>query len=168
MECLYLSEEKLIPVSGQPNQVFVWETIGMTKETLDVEHLFTLNLDVSDGARVVKNGPQGTRLVASVGGGTFSGVRLNGTVVPPGGDWVTSRNNKTMQLDVRLLLITDDDVPILMQYKGIGNLETGTVTSAPQFETGGERYLWLNDVQAIGKGTLGSDGGVSYEIYSVV
>ena len=65
-------------------------------------------------------------------------------------------------------MITDDDVPILMQYKGIGNLETGTVTSAPQFETGGERYLWLNDVQAIGKGTLGSDGGVSYEIYLVV
>lgn len=48
----------MIPVSGQPNQVFVWETRGMTKETLDVEHLFTLNLDVSDGARVVKNGPQ--------------------------------------------------------------------------------------------------------------
>jgi len=148
--------------------VFVWETSDMAKQTLDVEHLFTLSLDVADKARVVKNGPQGTRIVASVGGGTFVGERLNGTVVPPGGDWVTSRNNKTMQLDVRLLLITDDDVPILMQYKGIGNLATGTVTSAPQFETGGERYLWLNDVQAIGKGTLGSDGGVSYEIYSVV
>jgi hypothetical protein len=37
---------------------------------------------------------------------------------------------------------------------------------APTFETGDERYAWLNSIQAVGKGTL--DGSaVHYDWYEV-
>jgi hypothetical protein len=41
-----------------------------------------------------------------------------------------------------------------------------TAYAAPRFETGDERYAWLNKVQAIGKGRL--DGTtLTYEWYEV-
>ena len=90
----------------------------MALEQLDVEHLFTLDLQVAEGAQIIKGGPHGTRIIAEVAGGTFAGERLNGTVVSPGGDWVTARADRNIQLDVRLTLVTDDNAVILMQYKG--------------------------------------------------
>ena len=38
---------------------------------------------------------------------------------------------------------------------------------APLFETGDERYAWLNSVQAIGLGSAEA-GGVDYEVYAVL
>ena len=139
----------------------------MVNEQLDVEHLFTLDLQVAEGVKVLKDGPHGTRIIAEVEGGTFAGDRLNGGVVSPGGDWVTARADRSIQLDVRLTLITDDDAVILVQYKGIGDPSSGVARSAPQFETGDERYLWLNNVQGVGIGQLHPGGGVTYEVYAL-
>ena len=36
----------------------------------------------------------------------------------------------------------------------------------PLFETGDERYAWLNTIVAVGKGRTG-DGGVIHEIFAV-
>jgi hypothetical protein len=139
----------------------------MAIEQLDVEHLFTLDLQVAEGPQIIKSGPHGTRIIAEVAGGTFTGERLNGSVVSPGGDWVTARADRNIQLDVRLTLVTDDDAVILMQYKGIGEPAVGVARSAPQFETGDERYAWLNNVQGVGIGQLHQGGGVTYEVYSL-
>ena len=64
----------------------------MATDSLPVEHLFTMRPD-ADLARatVIKRGPHGTRVSAGVTGGTFEGPRLRGRIVPPGGDWPTSR-----------------------------------------------------------------------------
>ncbi len=142
----------------------------MTATALDVEFLFTLTAQVAvpRHARLV-GGPQGTRVAADVTGGTFAGPRLTGTVATPGGDWVTMRANGTLQLDVRLLLVTDDGASLLMQYKGIGTPNgdgSNAVRTAPLFETGDERYAWLNDVQAVGIG-VSVKGSVTYEVYAL-
>ena len=42
-----------------------------------------------------------------------------------------------------------------------------TVYVAPRFETGDERYAWLNRIQAVGMGTLNEDLSVDYEWYEV-
>ena len=73
----------------------MWKAKEMALEQLDVEHLFTLDLQVAEGAQIIKGGPHGTRIIAEVAGGTFTGERLNGTVVSPGGDWVTARAIET-------------------------------------------------------------------------
>ncbi|MDP7068256.1 MAG: DUF3237 domain-containing protein [Acidimicrobiales bacterium] len=139
----------------------------MANKQLDVEHLFTLDLQVGEGVQIIKGGPHGTRMIAEVAGGTFTGERLTGSVVPPGGDWVTARADRNIQLDVRLTLVTDDDAVILMQYKGIADPAAGVARSAPQFETGDDRYTWLNNVQGVGIGQLHPEGGVTYEVYSL-
>lgn len=140
----------------------------MAKTQLDVNHLFTMTLRVGDTTNsLIRGGPTGTRLIAAVEGGTFDGPELKGTVVPPGGDWVHARPNRTIHLDVRVLLVTDDGESILMTYQGIGTPGDDGVTSlrtAPTFETGAEKYAWLNDVQAVGLGTS-ADGTVTYEVY---
>jgi hypothetical protein len=141
----------------------------MPLDSLPVDHLFTMSLTADfGGASAIKGGPSGTRNVVGVTDGTFEGPRLRGTIVPPSGDWVTARSGGVLKVDVRLMLATDDGARILMQYTGIGRRGDAGIDlrTAPLFETGDERYAWLNDVQAVGVGT--SDrSGVRYEVYAL-
>lgn len=142
----------------------------MAETQLDVEHLFTMSLTTGDNPNaLIRGGPAGTRVIAAVTGGTFTGPKVSGTVVPPGGDWVHSRPNRILHLDVRLLLVTEDGESILMTYQGIGRRQDGGITelrTAPTFETGAEAYTWLNDVQAVGIGTSEAKT-VTYEVYAL-
>jgi len=42
-----------------------------------------------------------------------------------------------------------------------------TIYVTPRFETGDERYTWLNRIQAVGKGTVHEDLSLDYEWYEV-
>ena len=43
-----------------------------------------------------------------------------------------------------------------------------SLRTAPLFETGDERYTWLNSIQAVGIGTVNDDQTeVSYEVYAL-
>ena len=42
-----------------------------------------------------------------------------------------------------------------------------TAYVAPRFETGDERYAWLNGIQAVGKGILYENLSLDYEWYEV-
>jgi len=66
---------------------------------------------------------------------------------------------------VRVTLLTEDGAVILMTYSGIGLPEGGSMSlrTAPQFETGDERYGWLNNIQAVGVGTFGR-GTVTHDV----
>jgi hypothetical protein len=70
---------------------------------------------------------------------------------------------------VRLLLITDDGVAIHMAYEGImAPSDTGVrIITAPLFQTGDDRYAWLNDVQAVAIGQPSKDA-VDYDVYRVL
>lgn len=140
----------------------------MAETSLPVEHLFTLKANLRGDNPRVMNGPRGTRVVAVVTGGSFEGPKLKGTVDNSGGDWVTARADGSIQLDVRILLTTEDGAQIIMTYLGIGVPgESGlSLRTAPMFETGDERYAWLNNVQAVATGTSGG-GVVTYEVYAL-
>jgi hypothetical protein len=138
----------------------------MAATSLPVDHVFTLRLTAAlDAPYQVRGGPAGRRFIAAVTGGTFEGPKVRGTVAPlTGGDWVTVRANKTLRLDVRLVLLTDDEATIYMYYGGIA--KDGQARTAPYFETADERYAWLNDVQAVGVGEIGPTGP-TYEVYAL-
>jgi hypothetical protein len=138
----------------------------MAETTIPVEHLFTFTANVKRAASVV-DGPQGTRLIFDASSGTFEGPRLKGTIKGPGGDWVTQRADGSGLLDVRLLLETDDGAPILMQYRGIVTEGGAKIRVAPTFETGDERYSWLNAVQGLALGATGA-GQVTYDVYQLL
>lgn len=139
----------------------------MPETQLAVEHLFTLTATTQQVA-VVQGAPQGSRVHVRVTGGTFDGPKLRGVIEDGGGDWVTLRPDGSIKLDVRVTLTTDDGAHILVTYAGIGTPVEGglTLRTAPLFETGDERYTWLNNIQAVGIGQPGK-GNVSYDVYAL-
>jgi hypothetical protein len=99
-------------------------------------------------------GPIGVkRVVVPVLGGTFEGPKLRGAVIGPSGDWIVARPDGSSVLDLRLLLQTDDAQKIYMACRGIAYTPPGGTLFArilPMFETGAAKYLWLNNVVAVG------------------
>jgi hypothetical protein len=141
----------------------------MPESALPVEFLFKITATTANRTQI-PNGPQGSRSIVAVTGGTFEGPKLKGTVVEsPGGDWLTVRGDGSFRLDVRVILRTDDGAHILMTYSGIGTAGEGgaRLRTAPQFETGDERYAWLNRIQAVGIGAP-AQGSVAYDIYGLL
>lgn len=142
----------------------------MTPErTLSSRPLFVLQASLHE---VQLHGPTpvGTRKVVPVAGGTFEGRRLRGVVLPDGGhDWALIRNDGTLTLDVRLTLVTNDHAVILMSYRGIrhdkGARQYFRIT--PYFETGDERYAWLNDIVSVGLGSRPPEGP-RYDIHEIL
>ena len=56
-----------------------------------------------------------------------------------------------------------------MAYQGImGPTDDGVrIITAPLFQTGDERYAWLNDVQAVAIGKPSKDA-VDYDVYRIL
>lgn len=146
------------------------------------KHLMTLTLSVDfAGMMVIGQTPAGLRRIAPVTGGSFSGERLNGKVLP-GADWVINRPDGVMEIDVRLPLQTDDGAMIYLAYHGRflaeqevmarfakgALLKPGEYSLAvtAQFESGAQNYLWLNNVVAAGTGEQTADGPV-YSIFEI-
>ena len=61
----------------------------------------------------------GSRTVVGVTGGTFEGPKLKGKVIGPGADWPMRMSDTLRILDVRTILVTDDDQKIYMTYRGV-------------------------------------------------
>jgi hypothetical protein len=144
--------------------------------------LFTAWLKVAK-PQPLGNTPTGQRLVVVVEGGQFEGERLRGTVDSGGADWLLLRRDGVLQMDVRLVLHTDDNQRILMTYRGyrhgpadvierLGkgeNVDPSTYyfRTAPFFETSSERYDWLNGIVSVATGERLPEGPV-YRVYEVL
>jgi len=109
--------------------------------------------------------PGGERLVYDILGGRFDGPRLCGRVLASGGDWVLRTPGRS-QLDVRLVLQTDDGVSLLLRYGGRASQRDGAprIEVAGSFEAPEGAYAWLNDIQAFGLGAPLADG-VRYRFF---
>lgn len=144
--------------------------------------LMSLKLRVS-AMQSIGPAPGGDRRVGVVAGGTFSGDRLNGTVMEGGADWIIVRPDGCMLLDVRLVLQTDDGALIGLTYRGLrhgpANVMAKVAAGEPVdpssyyfrttilFETSSEKYGWLNRVFGIGTGSR-TAAGPEYEIFELL
>lgn len=144
--------------------------------------LMTMRLTVN-GMQMVGATPNGGRRVGLVGGGTFEGARLKGTILPGGADWIIARPDGSTTLDVRIVLQTDDGAAIAMTYRGLRHgpaevmdkVNKGEFVdpalyyfrTAIQFETASETYAWLNGIIAIGTGSRPPEGPV-YDVFEVL
>jgi hypothetical protein len=75
-------------------------------------------------------------------------------------------------IDIRATFRTHDGAIIFAQYLGRLDASQGlelpkTIYVTPRFETGDERYAWLNRIQAVGKGTVQDDLSLNYEWYEL-
>jgi hypothetical protein len=148
-------------------------------------HLFDIVVDL-DPRLDIGRGPFGQRVLFGSAGGSFEGPRLRGEVLAGGGDWALFRPDGTMSLDVRLTLRTDDAALIQMTYGGrwvtppelradlsdpVRRYQVDPAgyyfRTNPLFETGAEKYAWLNDIVCAGSGYL-VPGGIAYKVSQVV
>lgn len=135
-------------------------------DALKSEFLMDLILETAPAISV------GARTVVAVTGGTFEGPKLKGKVVGPGADWPMRMNETTRILDVRTLLVTDDDQKIYTTYRGVihvpppgqGERYWRTV---PIFETDSKKYEWLNHIVAVGV-SFTVPQRVSYRIFQIL
>lgn len=144
-------------------------------------YLFTLRLYVDPPVELAN------RIVATINRGHFSGHDsaggdLSGSVDVGGSDWIEKRADGALLFDVRLVLRTNDDEPIGMQYHGyrhgpqevIDRLNKGLVVEpdeyyfaiSPIFDAKAERYSWLNNIVTVGFGIRHPDGP-EYSVYQV-
>jgi hypothetical protein len=117
--------------------------------------------------------PTGTRVIAEVADAVLEGDRLQGKLRgSAAADWMTLSPAMVGTLDVRALFETHDGALVYTWYQGRMDLSNGpsaaTVYAAPLYETGDERYAWLNLVQGVAKGRLNDDATqLVYEISEI-
>jgi hypothetical protein len=144
--------------------------------------LFTIRLKAGKGQALGKT-PLGERLCVPVLGGTFEGERLRGTVEEGGSDWILIRPDGALQLNVRIVLRTDDGHLIGMTYQGFRHGPAEVLArvgrgepvdpalyyfrTAPLFETASDTYGWLNRIIAVATGRRDADGPI-YEVFEVL
>lgn len=149
---------------------------------IKTEHLFTTSIIVPE-FQEIGDTPLGARRIALVTGGTFEGPKLRGRVLGGGGDWLLLRKDGVLNLDVRLTLETDDGATIFMSYRGfrhgpaavIERLNRGEdvdpseyyFRTAPLFETGSDKYAWLNSIICVAAGRR-DPGGPVYDVFQVL
>ena len=116
--------------------------------------------------------PAGERRVVQILSGRFEG-RLNGEVLPGGADHQIVAPDGTSHLNASYVIRTDDNALIQVQNTGIRHGVVGDdplkyyFRSTPRFETGHERYLWLNKIVAICTGARTPDS-VLLDFYEVL
>lgn len=137
--------------------------------SIELLPLGTLTI-VIDQHTVVGPTPAGTRIVGEALSCRWAGDRVNAHEHGKmSHDWLTLHGDGSVSVDARLLLITDDGAPITITYRGKAAKqpsEGGVVFSTPIFETGDERYRWLNGIQAVARGVR-EDQILTYEMYQL-
>ncbi|MCL4232710.1 MAG: DUF3237 family protein [Dehalococcoidia bacterium] len=121
----------------------------------------------------------GKRRIVPVTGGRVEGPHLSGDVLPFGADFFVERTDDVRVLDVRAIVRTGDGAEIYTFYPGLyhgqslgpfGDLPEGEryFRTTPRFETGSEKYAWLNRILAVGVGWVELPDTVRYKVYAVL
>jgi hypothetical protein len=143
----------------------------MTDTQIPVEHLFTVVMQGMDAARHDYAGPFGRRIFAKATGGSVTGKRFSGKVLPlHATDYGRASADGTIrQFDAEVGLQEDDGTVVLMQYRGRMSPTYGPGQSRIQvlFDVQDGPHGWMNGVQAMGFGTERPDGSTVFEIYSL-
>ena len=150
-------------------------------DRLAAEHLFDMYVELQP-AQLISTTLR-TRLTFITDGGVVDGPRLRGELLPGGGDWLIVGSDQIGRIDVRATLCTHDGALIHYETRGVikvpkdglARLAAGEalpfgetyVRTTPRFETADDRYLWLNEIVAVGYNVL-SPNHIDYRIYQVL
>lgn len=150
-------------------------------KTLAAKKLFSVKFKLAPSSSSLGKTPYGGRVISEIIGGEFEGETIKGKVLH-GADWRLQRNDASVEMNVRVVLKTQDEAIIAMTYRGfrhgdpdaMARIERGemvdaslyTMEIAPFFETGVEKYSWLNHAICIGYGERHPDGP-TYDIYQL-
>jgi Protein of unknown function (DUF3237) len=153
---------------------------------IETEFLFETRI-VLEAPMDLGQTPEGRRLIFMVKSAQFEGPRMRGEVIPlSGADWSRLRPDGSGVIDVRMCLKTHDGAMIYAHWHGLMVASPEDLGYAldfaksddpqgahryyfrcsPVFETGDERYAWLNHIVAVTTSRTG-DGGVIHRVFAV-
>lgn len=148
---------------------------------LRLERLFSAQIRLAKPQELGET-PQGRRRIIGITGGSFSGARLSGRVLPGGADWQRIRADGVADLDARYTLETHDGALIYVANRGyrhgpsaiLEKLAAGEevdpslyyMRTTPLFETGDARYAWLNRVICVATGARRA-AAVELEVFEI-
>jgi hypothetical protein len=131
---------------------------------LNLQILFKAEITLAP-AQELGDTPLGRRRIIGITGGTFSGERLSGRVLPGGADWQVIRSDGVADLDARYTFETADGALIYVKNRGyrhgpadvLRKISSGEnvdpslyyMRTTPRFETGDARYAWLNRIVCV-------------------
>jgi len=137
--------------------------------------LMTLEVEVGTPQKIGA-AAHGTRAIAPITGGRFEGPRLRGRVLPGGADWTLLREDRVLELDLRVVLETDDGALVSMTSFGLRHgppdvlaaLTRGEIVDAseyyfrttPRFEASHPKYAFLNRLLAVASGDRKPNGPI--------
>ncbi|MGR8918461.1 MAG: DUF3237 domain-containing protein [Gammaproteobacteria bacterium] len=150
---------------------------------MKLELLMTYHANLGESVDIGA-GAYGSRMIVEVHGGAFEGEKLRGKFRDAGAaDWLAVGTDGFGHLDVRATMETDDGAFIYLQYNGkvelteaaaaalAGNGETDYgdhyFFTTPRFQTGHEKYAWMNNIVCVSQGRL-KPNRVEYNVYQVV
>ena len=134
-----------------------------------LEPMGVLHVQLGDMVEV-GGGPKGPRVVVDVVSIDLQSDKITASLATnDAADWLTiADDGKLGCLDVRFTLKTNDGAFIFVEYQGRGDMEAGLIAAAPTFQTGSEKYAWLNNIQAILAGNVNLEtGALVYNLYEV-
>jgi hypothetical protein len=129
-------------------------------------------------------GPLGHRRIATITSGSVHGPRIAGAITGAGADWILRGPDGFGRVDARLTISTDDGANVYVQYVGLLELTPSVVAlmsggdeatdygdqyfvTGPRFETGDERYAWMNRTMFVAEGRLVPGPAVDYQVFRV-
>ena len=149
---------------------------------MKLQALFKADIQLAP-AQELGAGPLGRRRIIAINGGRFSGERLSGRVLPGGADWQVIRADGVAELDARYTLETADGALVYVRNRGyrhgpaevLKRLAAGEnidpaqyyMRTTPLFETGDERYAWLNRIVCVASGAR-RPTAVELEVFEVL
>jgi hypothetical protein len=121
--CVWLCALSLLawPAQSQapaPSQAAQGKPASAKAPVLKSSFAFQAHVNV-DKPLVVGQGPQGLRRVVPITGGSVSGPKLNGKVLPGGADWQYVRADGTLAIEAKYTLQADDGTLIMITNRGV-------------------------------------------------
>ena len=113
------------------------------------EEIVTLGAAVHPGAT-----PYGERNIIPITGGSFSGPKIKGKVLPGGWDWQLTTKTGCFRIQADYMIQTDDGAVINVVNKGTScktpTEKAGRLLTVPVFEAPMGPYEWLNGGAYVG------------------
>lgn len=149
---------------------------------LSSEPIFTIQAELA-GILNLGATPYGERRIIDILGGTVSGPKFNGRVLPGGADWQIIRADGAADIQARYTLETETGARVLVSSEGVRHgpkavLEALTrgekvdptlyyFRTVMRFETAAPEIDWMNRILAIARGQREARS-VRLEVYEVL
>lgn len=118
---------------------------------LEADLVMEIKVELSETKDVGKTYEGYLRLIPIIGG-TFSGDKIKGRILPGGYDWNVATNNGVAHAFAKYGIETDDGVCISIENEGYISSEKpeALIKTTPRFQAPYGKYDWLNSGVFVG------------------